>query len=169
MEKQHRGMSVFLDVLLVLLGTFIYAAGLYFFIEPANIAPGGVSGIAVLINYLTHAPIGIVSAAINIPLILLAWRKLDADFARNYTVRPTDIDFGRHMNNVAYIRVLLDCFSAKQIASGTISSIEAHYASPCLEGETLSVYQKQDGNTVRIAIKKQDGKPAVLAAVRFTA
>lgn len=38
------------------------------------------------------------------------------DFARNYTVRPTDIDFGRHMNNVAYIRVLLDCFSAKQIA-----------------------------------------------------
>jgi medium-chain acyl-[acyl-carrier-protein] hydrolase len=91
------------------------------------------------------------------------------DFARNYTVRPTDIDFGRHMNNVAYIRVLLDCFSAKQIASGTISSIEAHYASPCLEGETLSVYQKQDGDTVRIAIKKPDGKPAVLAAVRFTA
>ena len=88
---------------------------------------------------------------------------------RNYTVRPTDIDFGRHMNNVAYIRVLLDCFSAKQIASGTISSIEAHYASPCLEGETLSVYQKQDGNTVRIAIKKQDGNPAVLAAVRLTA
>lgn len=81
------------------------------------------------------------------------------DFVRNYTVRPTDIDFGRHMNNVAYIRVLLDCFSAKQIASGTISSIEAHYASPCLEGETLSVYQKQDGDTVRIAIKKQDGKP----------
>ena len=93
----------------------------------------------------------------------------DADFARNYTVRPTDIDFGRHMNNVAYIRVLLDCFSAKQIASGTIASIEAHYSAPCLEGETLSVYQKQDGDTVRIAIKKQDGKPAVLAAVRFTA
>ena len=93
----------------------------------------------------------------------------DADLARNYTVRPTDIDFGRHMNNVAYIRVLLDCFSAKQIASGTISSIEAHYALPCLEGETLSVYQKQDCDTVRIAIKKQDGKPAVLAAVRLTA
>ena len=91
------------------------------------------------------------------------------DFVRNYTVRPTDIDFGRHMNNVAYIRVLLDCFSAKQIASGTIASIEAHYFAPCLEGETLSVYQKQDGNTVRIAIKKQDAKPAVLAAVRFTA
>lgn len=50
------------------------------------------------------------------------------DFVRTYTVRPTDIDFGQHMNNVAYIRVLLDCFSAAQIASGKIASIEAHYA-----------------------------------------
>ena len=39
------------------------------------------------------------------------------------------------MNNVAYVRVLLDCFSAAQIASGKIVSIEAHYAAPCLEGE----------------------------------
>ena len=89
------------------------------------------------------------------------------DFVRAYIVRPTDIDFGRHMNNVAYIRVILDCFSAEQIASGNIASIEAHYASPCLEGEKLSVYRKQDADTVRIAIKKADGKPAVLAAVRF--
>lgn len=89
------------------------------------------------------------------------------DFVREYTVRPTDIDFGRHMNNVAYIRVVLDCFSAKTIASGTISSIEAHYAAPCLEGETLCVYQKQEADTVRVAIKKADGKAAVLAAVRF--
>ena len=91
----------------------------------------------------------------------------DADFARNSTVRPTDIDFGRHMNNVAYIRVLLDCFSAKQIASGTIRSIEAHYASPCLEGETLGVYCRREGNCCRMAVKHADGKPAVLAQVIF--
>ena len=80
-----------------------------------------------------------------------------AELVRGYTVRPTDIDFGRHMNNVAYVRVLLDCFSAKQIASGTIASIEAHYSAPCLEGETLSVYQKQDGDG-------QDYQQAALAA-----
>ena len=90
-----------------------------------------------------------------------------ADLVREYTVRPTDIDFGQHMNNVAYIRVILDCFSAKEIASGKIESIEAHYASPCLEGGKLCVYQKEDGGTRRIAIKKADGKPAVLAAVRL--
>ena len=80
MKKQHRVLNVFLDVLAVLAGTFIFAAGLYFFIEPANIAPGGVSGIALLINYLTTAPVGIVSAAINIPLILLGYRFVGKDF-----------------------------------------------------------------------------------------
>ena len=54
-----------------------------------------------------------------------------------HLVRATDIDMGRHMNNVVYIRLLLDCFSAKELASGMIRTIEAHYASPCLEGETL--------------------------------
>lgn len=84
-----------------------------------------------------------------------------------YTVRPTDIDFGRHMNNVAYIRVLLDCFSAETIASGKILSIEAHYASPCLEGETLSVFCRQEQDVCRVAIRKADGKAAFLGAAYF--
>ena len=87
---------------------------------------------------------------------------------RRYTVRSTDIDMGRHMNNVAYVRVILDCFSAAQLASGTISSMEVHYAAPCFEGEELAVYGRQEGDVFRVAIKKADtGKAAVLAAVSF--
>ena len=33
-----------------------------------------------------------------------------------HTVRSTDIDAGHHMNNVAYVRVLLDCFPAAVLA-----------------------------------------------------
>ncbi len=87
--------------------------------------------------------------------------------AETYTVRSTDIDMGRHMNNVAYVRLLLGRFPAKTLASGRIRSIELHYGAPCLEGELLTVYQKQDGSTVRFAVSKPDGKKAVLAAVRF--
>ena len=36
-----------------------------------------------------------------------------------------------------------------------------------VRGVKVLDYQKKDGDTVRIAIKKPDGKPAVLAAVRF--
>ena len=90
-----------------------------------------------------------------------------ADLARGYTVRPTDIDFGRHMNNVAYVRVLLDCFSAAELASGRIASMEVHYAAPCLEGEELGVYCRREESGCRLAIKKADGKAAVLAAVKL--
>lgn len=34
-----------------------------------------------------------------------------------HLVRATDIDMGRHMNNVVYIRLLLDCLPAKELAS----------------------------------------------------
>ena len=90
-----------------------------------------------------------------------------AELVRGYTVRPTDIDFGRHMNNVAYVRVLLDCFSAAELASGRIASMEVHYAAPCLEGENLGVYCRREESGCRLAIKKADGKAAVLAAVKL--
>lgn len=35
---------------------------------------------------------------------------LPEELVQRHTVRSTDIDMGRHMNNVAYVRLLLDCF-----------------------------------------------------------
>ena len=92
----------------------------------------------------------------------------DTDFFSHYAVRPTDIDLGRHMNNVAYVRLLLDCFSAKELASGQIRSVELHYSTPCFEGEELAVYKKlSDDGTCRIAIVKPDGKTASQSCVTF--
>ena len=84
-----------------------------------------------------------------------------------HLVRATDIDLGRHMNNVVYIRLLLDCFSSKELASGAVRSIEAHYASPCLEGETLGVFCRREGQLCRMSIRHENGRPAVLAQLRF--
>ena len=93
----------------------------------------------------------------------------EADLIHSCAVRSTDIDMGRHMNNVAYVRLLLDQFPAATLAEGNISSIEIHYAAPCLEGETLRIFRKQQENLCRMAVKKADGKTAVLAAIRFRA
>lgn len=89
------------------------------------------------------------------------------ELLHSYIVRPTDIDMGHHMNNVAYVRALLDCFSAAELAEGRISSMEVHYSAQCREGEALGVYMRREGELVRMAIKKADGRPAVLAAVKF--
>ena len=87
----------------------------------------------------------------------------------DYTLQGllTDIDMGRHMNNVVYIRLLLDCLPAKELASGRIKSIEAHYASPCLEGETLGVFCRRKERLCRMAVRHADGRPAVLAQIVF--
>lgn len=85
-----------------------------------------------------------------------------------HVARATDIDMGRHVNNVAYIRMLLDCFTAKELVSGRIRSIEAHYASACFEGQPLGIYRKDADGACRLAVKKEDGKAAVLAKIVYT-
>jgi len=58
---------------LVVLGSALLAVGVAFFIAPHNLVPGGVFGLSVAINQLTGFPIGAISLAINIPLLLLGF------------------------------------------------------------------------------------------------
>lgn len=68
-------------VLLLLMGAFIYGIGAASFVTPANIAPGGAVGIALMLNYLTGLPVGSLTFTINIPLLILAWQYLSRRFA----------------------------------------------------------------------------------------
>ena len=54
-------------------GALLQAVAIQCFISGCRIAPGGVSGIAILINYLFSLPIGIMSFILNIPLMILSW------------------------------------------------------------------------------------------------
>ncbi len=64
------------DYFLIIIGGFIQAVGLRLFFIPANLASGGVSGVAQLINYVTGWQIGLMVLIGNIPLFLLGWRFL---------------------------------------------------------------------------------------------
>ena len=53
----------------------IYAVAISLFLDPNNIAPGGVTGISILVNRFTKIPTGTVNMMINIPIVLLGfWR-----------------------------------------------------------------------------------------------
>lgn len=69
------------DVMFLLLGALIYSVGTHSFIEPANIAPGGAVGIALMANYVTGLPVGRLTLAVNLPLLVLAWFHLSRKFA----------------------------------------------------------------------------------------
>jgi len=66
--------------LLITLGSLVFALGQLYFIKPLHIPMGGVSGIALVSNYLWNLPIGVVSIVLNIPLFFLGWRTLGRGF-----------------------------------------------------------------------------------------
>ncbi|MBB6218809.1 uncharacterized membrane-anchored protein YitT (DUF2179 family) [Anaerosolibacter carboniphilus] len=72
--------SVLVDYLLITVGTVIMAFALVFFLEPNTIAPGGVTGLAIVIQRVSGIPIDITNLAINIPLFILGLATLGRYF-----------------------------------------------------------------------------------------
>lgn len=72
MKLNKRVQSSLLDVLFLVVGTAIYGVSVAVFTAPNNIAPGGVTGVATLLNFVFGTPIGMVSFIINIPIVLWA-------------------------------------------------------------------------------------------------
>lgn len=77
MRRQTMKMTVLLNIV----GVFLYMVGLRVFAAPADIAPGGASGIAVLVNYVSGFPIGLFCSLFSIPLLLIVlWKEIFPKF-----------------------------------------------------------------------------------------
>ena len=61
------------DTLLILLGAAVYSLGVHCFIEPNNIAPGGVTGISIILAEYLPVGLGTLILVLNIPLIILGF------------------------------------------------------------------------------------------------
>ena len=69
-----------MNVVFLLLGSFIYGIGIHCFVGPANIAPGGAAGLALIANYLFGLPVGVLTILLNVPLLVVAWYILSKKF-----------------------------------------------------------------------------------------
>lgn len=65
----------------ILIGSVIGAAAYPTFLIPNNIAPGGLTGVATILNYLAGWPVGITALILNIPLFLIGYRTMGKVFA----------------------------------------------------------------------------------------
>lgn len=66
--------QITLDLIYNIAGSILYAAGLYTFAGNGGFAPGGVSGLALIMNHLWGLPVGTVTLLLNIPLILISYK-----------------------------------------------------------------------------------------------
>ena len=62
---------------IITLGAVIYALAFDWFVAPNQIAMGGVTGLAQIVNALVPVlPVGVLSILVNVPLFLAGWRLL---------------------------------------------------------------------------------------------
>jgi uncharacterized membrane-anchored protein YitT (DUF2179 family) len=61
---------------MITLGTALYAFGINFFLLPHHLLEGGVTGIAILLNYAFSWPISLMTLLLNIPIFLIGLKAL---------------------------------------------------------------------------------------------
>lgn len=69
-----------IDYLAITAGSAIYAVAVSLFLDPNSLAPGGVTGIAIIMNRITGLETGTWMFAINIPILLLGMWKFGLRF-----------------------------------------------------------------------------------------
>ena len=82
------------------------------------------------------------------------------------TVRSSDLDVNRHMNNLHYIAMFQDACDSRFWRDFAPKEMEICFMSQCKEGEEISVCSKMTGDAVHFAALHQDGRIASVADFR---
>ena len=79
-NKRSRLKKLAANILFDIIGGFFYSTGIYIFAKNSGFAPGGLSGLALIINHLWRLPIGLTTLILNIPLIIFSFKFLGKSF-----------------------------------------------------------------------------------------
>lgn len=72
-----------MNLIMIVFGIFLFSFALSVFFSPCHIVPGGISGLAIVIEYLTHIKKSIIIGIFNIPIFLLGLVILGKKFVIN--------------------------------------------------------------------------------------
>lgn len=85
------------DIAFDVAGSLLFGIGVYTFALKGGFATGGITGVALIINQLIPLPIGMLSLALNLPVILLTFRTLGKQFffksLRTMLISTAIVDF----------------------------------------------------------------------------
>ena len=70
-EKRQKFLTILKNFVLMTLGAFIYGFGIAVFLDPNHLAPGGVSGLSIIINSVVDIGTGVWILLINIPILII--------------------------------------------------------------------------------------------------
>ncbi|TDK58932.1 YitT family protein [Bacillus salipaludis] len=83
-RMQHRRLTkrkIFQRILLITLGATLMGVGLEIFLVPNNVIDGGITGISIMLSYLTGWKIGIFLFILNMPFFYIGYKQIGKTFA----------------------------------------------------------------------------------------
>ncbi len=73
--------DIILAYLQIIVGCIIGGMAYPLFLTPNGIAPGGLTGVGIILNHIAGWPVGMVSLVLNIPLFALSFKRMGGIFA----------------------------------------------------------------------------------------
>lgn len=80
MRGRFRHFDVVIGYIQIVIGCLLGGASYPLFLMPNSIAPGGLSGLAMVLNHIFSCPVGMTSLAMNIPLFLIGYKAMGRVF-----------------------------------------------------------------------------------------
>ena len=80
MKYLIKSKNFYIDILVIIIGSFISSLGVNLFLSNAKLLSGGVTGIALILQYLWEVPSGITVFLLNIPLFFVSYKYLNKRF-----------------------------------------------------------------------------------------
>ncbi len=77
---QNKVFKFVVDISYFLIGAIVYSVAVNMFLSPGGISPGGFTGIATIVNYISGIPTGIMLFIFNIPVLILGYVKMGGMF-----------------------------------------------------------------------------------------
>lgn len=100
--------SILTDLLYYTAGCFIFSLAVTMITVPNNISPGGLTGIAAIINTLTGLPTGFSVFVINIPILIVAYKRLGGAFILKTGAATAIVSIMLELTEVYLPQLMLD-------------------------------------------------------------
>lgn len=137
------------EFIMLTIGSVIAAFAIEEFLVPCTILDGGVIGIGIMLNFITNIPLGIFTIVLNIPFLIIGFKKLGKQFivkaAYSMIIFSIFTEVFAHFRNATSDYLLAVCFGGVILGAGV--GIIIRFGG-CLDGtETVAILLNRKYNT----------------------
>ncbi|BDR83781.1 transporter [Clostridium tetani] len=111
------------NIIFIILGSLISAIGINTFIVNASLLGGGVSGVALILEYTANIPTGYSVFLINLPLLYLSYKKMDTRFTINTIIGSVSLSIMLILTRPLQQVVVLDDILLLCIYGGILNGV----------------------------------------------